>query len=541
MLHRRFWIPSRLRMRPGVRVLVVWAVVTALLVVVPSRGVADSRPPSFTVAVEEDTVSGNDWVPYSMVTITVVDPATNDAHTLSTSVSPTGWFAKPVGFDIKPGDIVTVTDPAHPDAYTKQLTVSDVEAEWISCPLNEAAGHAKFLDSNVEVWFDGDTSTKQASSVSWTYSKWHVHLRKDLVPGDVLDIQEVDSDGDSTLIKRTATVDADSDGLNDDVDNCPVRRNITQYDGDGDGTGSACDDVDRLWGKDRYETAAAVSRTMFDTADTVFIASGENFPDALVAAAVAGSFGVDAPVLLTTKMSLPHATRDEIIRLNPKKAYIVGGTAVISSAVEQKVRSLGPTVKRLAGANRYETSAAVSHEFFRPGGVIGVFIASGENFPDALVAAAAGGRNNAPVLLTARDHLPQATLDELVWLQPGVIYIVGGTAAISEDVADHLRSLCSGSLVVKRLAGANRYETAAAVAENVFSVPSEAFLAYGGNFPDALVAAAAAGHVRSPVLLVTHDTIPAATRHELDRLAPDNVRVVGGTAVIGDEVFNALP
>ena len=110
-------------------------------------------------------------------------------------------------------------------------------------------------------------------------------------------------------------------------------------------------------------------------------------------------------------------------------------------------------------------------------------------------------------------------------------------AAISETVAQELAPY--GTVV--RLAGADRYETSAAVAEEVFICEGRVFLASGGNFPDALVAAAAGGHIGGPVLLVTYDTIPAATRGQLDRLNPEFIWLVGGTAVIGDSVFNALP
>jgi len=278
-----------------------------------------------------------------------------------------------------------------------------------------------------------------------------------------------------------------------------------------------------------------VSQVAFEEADTVFIALGTNFPDALVAAAAGGY--EDAPVLLTRSDSLPAETISELVRLKPSKAYIVGGTAVISPVVEQQVGLYAQSVERLAGANRYETSAAVSKEVFPSQSA--VFVALGENFPDALVAAAVAGDNGGPVLLTRRDHVPQATLDEIKRLSPGVIYVVGGPAAISETAVQELSALEP----VTRLSGANRYETAAAVADQFFGCgSSEVFLAYGGDFPDALVAAAAAGHVGSPVLLVTHDTVPDATYEELEALMnPQHIWIVGGTAVIGNEAVAALP
>jgi len=166
-----------------------------------------------------------------------------------------------------------------------------------------------------------------------------------------------------------------------------------------------------------------------------------------------------------------------------------------------------------------------------------VFIALGENFPDALVAAAAAGHMRGPVLLTPHDHAPQSMLDEVARLAPTTIYVVGGTAAIAETVVQELTPY--GTVV--HLAGLDRYETAAAVAEEAFANADRAFLAYGGDFPDALVAAAAGGHPIGPVLLVTQNTIPEPTRQQLDRLAPDHIWPIGGTAVIGDGVFTALP
>jgi len=63
----------------------------------------------------------------------------------------------------------------------------------------------------------------------------------------------------------------------------------------------------------------------------------------------------------------------------------------------------------------------------------------------------------------------------------------------------------------------------------------------GTDFPDALGAVAAAGHLNAPVLLVTHDAISVSTRAQLDRFDPEPIWLIGGTAVIGDDVFNVLP
>jgi putative cell wall-binding protein len=196
-------------------------------------------------------------------------------------------------------------------------------------------------------------------------------------------------------------------------------------------------------------------------------------------------------------------------------------------------------VKRLAGPDRYATAAAVSAEVFSdPSAVDTVFVATGSNFPDALGAAAAAGHVGAPVLLVG-DTVPGATAAELNRLNPTNIYVVGGPAVVSDSVVASLGAFGA----VDRLAGSNRYATAAAVSASVFVNPASvdaAFVATGSNFPDALGAAAAAGHLGSPVLLVGA-TVPGATAAELLRLNPlTTVYIAGGTSVVSNAVAAAL-
>ncbi len=94
---------------------------------------------------------------------------------------------------------------------------------------------------------------------------------------------------------------------------------------------------------------------------------------------------------------------------------------------------------------------------------------------------------------------------------------------------------------VDRLAGTDRYETAAAISAASFAPGvAVAYVAVGGNFPDALAAGAAAARRGGPVLLVTPGGVPASTAAELARLRPSAIKVVGGAGVIGDGVLDAL-
>lgn len=197
------------------------------------------------------------------------------------------------------------------------------------------------------------------------------------------------------------------------------------------------------------------------------------------------------------------------------------------------------TVSRLAGADRFGTAAAVSAATFAPGVAV-AYVATGDNFPDALAAGPAAALRGAPVLLVRGNRIPEPTATELSRLRPAAIRVVGGTGVISDGVLDALRGYTSTGNVT-RLAGATRYGTAAAVSSDAFgpNVPV-AFVATGKNYPDALAGVAAAGATGGPILLTEPNSLPGETAAELARLRPGRIVVLGGPGVILDGVLPAL-
>ena len=96
-----------------------------------------------------------------------------------------------------------------------------------------------------------------------------------------------------------------------------------------------------------------------------------------------------------------------------------------------------------------------------------VYVATGENFPDALGAAAAAAVQGGPVLLVTKTSIPAATKTELLRLKPDVIYVAGGTFVVSNAVVDQLKAYAP---TVTRVAGGTRYETAVEVSKSAFPV-----------------------------------------------------------------------
>jgi putative cell wall-binding protein len=302
-------------------------------------------------------------------------------------------------------------------------------------------------------------------------------------------------------------------------------------------------DIRRLSGADRYATSAAISAATFTpNVPYLFIATGEGFPDALAGGAVAAQFG--APLLLVKAGSIPPATLSEIQRLQPFDIFVLGGTGVISNAVQAQLAgyddpsSTGPY--RLAGADRYATAVAISQAAFDRAGT--VFIVNGANFPDALAGGPAAASLAAPVLLTRTASLPGVTKAELLRLQAGHVVILGGTGAVSAAVQTQLKAIV-GASNVQRWAGADRYATAAAVSSHAFAAAATAFVAAGQTFPDALSGGPAGGAYAAPLLLTRTTSTPAGTKQELVRLHPVRIFVLGGSAAVSNAVIaeiNAL-
>lgn len=194
----------------------------------------------------------------------------------------------------------------------------------------------------------------------------------------------------------------------------------------------------RVFGADRYATAAEISKRWYTQGvPAAFVAVGSSFADALAGAPAAALR--DSPLLLVRSGSIPEATANELVRLEPQRIYVLGGTAVISSGVQAALDAYtaGP-VTRLAGANRYATAEAVGRTFWSKANA---YVASGTNFPDALAGGAVAGRSGVPMLLTAPGSVPANSGQELLRLSPRQVTMLGGPAALSSVVEAGLKRL----------------------------------------------------------------------------------------------------
>lgn len=295
----------------------------------------------------------------------------------------------------------------------------------------------------------------------------------------------------------------------------------------------------RIDGADRFATSANVSSAIYapgastGNGPIVHVASGLNFPDALSASAAAAAVG--GPLLLTHPNVVPDAINAELVRLKPSKIVVVGGTSSVSDDVYAQLAKLTPSISRISGEDRYATSRAVVASFPAATATT-VFVATGANFPDALVAGSAAGYQYGPLLLVngAADGLDSASAASITALSPKRIYIVGGVNSVSAGIQSDLEKLAVPQVL--RLAGADRFGTAQAVNAAVFPFADDAFIASGLGFADALSISAAAGMLGSPLLLAVPDCIPYGEVADATLRGVANYFSVGGSSVLSDAV-----
>ncbi|MBQ8833733.1 MAG: cell wall-binding repeat-containing protein [Oscillospiraceae bacterium] len=299
-------------------------------------------------------------------------------------------------------------------------------------------------------------------------------------------------------------------------------------------------DVTRLAGDDRFRTAILAADQMkaelgVGRFDTILVASGTNFADALSGSYLAAV--KQAPILLTCTGEFHaglaetcNAMVAEYIRGNLNDGgtvYILGGEKAVETALEEVLQ--GYTVKRLAGSDRYATNIAILEEAGTGGQK--VLVCDGDGFADSLSASA----TRLPILLVNSERGIFDVQKPFLEQCSGDLYIIGGTAAVDEQMEAQLSTYGKTT----RVGGADRFETSVAIAETFFQSPDTVALAYGGNFPDGLCGGALASAMDAPLILAMDDYETAAAGYVQKNGIRSGV-VLGGSGLIADQTVENI-
>ena len=302
-------------------------------------------------------------------------------------------------------------------------------------------------------------------------------------------------------------------------------------------------DIVRTYGNSRYrtslKTADALKATLgINKFDTIIVAYGRNYADALAGSYLAAV--KNAPILVVnTETDKSKTSADDFASMKLVKGYIndnlskngtvyiLGGTAVISNEYMGTLKAKNRTVKRLSGANRYETNIAILKEAGFKGGDL--LVADSFGYADALSASSLGK----PILLIdkASGKLTDAQKNYLKSVKSKVknVYMIGGTAAVPASIQKEVGKIAT-SAKFTRFAGGNRYETSKLIAEKFFTKPQTIVLAYGNNFPDGLCGGPLAYALGAPLILTHPDTNNASyvKAYVKKNSSIKNVTILGG-------------
>jgi|GEM_PF-2297213 len=297
------------------------------------------------------------------------------------------------------------------------------------------------------------------------------------------------------------------------------------------------DDRDfRLAGDNRFATAGEIAKRNGITTEEVIIVRGDSVDgvpqvvDGLTASALAGAR--NAQILLVTKDRLPDTTEQIIKDLRAKRATIVGGTAAVSSSVEQDLKKMGLSTTRVQGSNRFETAAKVASAIGTAKNNTAIIV-NGNSEVDSLVAGPLAHKGY-PILMINNnsDQVPTATRAAIEALHINKVIIVGGTGVVSKEIEGALNNL-TGVSVTGRYGGSNRVETSIALAKHPDLINHKGVsLVNGGAYVDAV----AASTLGEPVVYFTER---GGINPQIDDFLQnkEELSAIGGDAVITDEIL----
>ena len=304
--------------------------------------------------------------------------------------------------------------------------------------------------------------------------------------------------------------------------------------------------VSRFAGANRYDTAALISQGEYKNGtDTVIVATGLDFHDALVAVPLANAY--NAPLLLTTDKQVTKQTEAELARLKAKKVIIVSTNGAVGSVVKTALAKYNPTM--ISGKNCFETASKVATALQKKAGKAPdtIFFATDSAFADALSASPVAAIKNAPIIyLKNTGSIDSATAAYLKSVKGKVknAYIIGGDGVISDAMMKNVATALGLTVnkTVVRVAGANRYETCVAVNKKFKSVVSSdgICVAKGLDFPDALAGGVYAAKTRQALFLADGKKLQDVQGSYLKGKNASKITVFGGVGAVPDDLVKLI-
>ncbi|WP_186430447.1 cell wall-binding repeat-containing protein [Clostridium sp. BSD9I1] len=202
--------------------------------------------------------------------------------------------------------------------------------------------------------------------------------------------------------------------------------------------------VTRIFGQDRYETCIKIAEQLGDT-DEIAVVTGENFPDALSISPIA--IKKNMPIILVNHNKIPSVVKNYINSHKLTTTYVIGSGTSLDNEV---LKGLSNT-ELITGSDKYEINFNIIDKFKSDLDLSATYVASGENFPDALSGSILAGKDSNPLLLVGKDSSSQKDYFNSNAANISNINILGGTGVISDEIINKLIGKHTSSIVDKIL------------------------------------------------------------------------------------------
>jgi putative cell wall-binding protein len=317
--------------------------------------------------------------------------------------------------------------------------------------------------------------------------------------------------------------------------NYKIKINFISEPRNDDGAGNESNTViniksERIAGNDRYGTALEFTKKMAaKSLDTVILASGENFPDALAGGVLNKSLNGTVILVNDSEGKIQQGINEtkRLLKENGK-VIILGGEQAVSNKVENEFKKYFK-VERIAGADRITTSIEIAKKA-NPN-TKKVFLVYGYNFSDALSIVPYAAKSNTPIILNETQSLDKKVKE---YLKQGItsVTIIGGNKVISNNIESELRNM---GIQVNRISGSNRFQTALTIAKKYFENSKVVALANGYKFPDALSGSRFALDKDMPILLTDANELNTDVKNLINQ--KERVYIYGGEKSVSPDLF----
>ena len=291
----------------------------------------------------------------------------------------------------------------------------------------------------------------------------------------------------------------------------------------------------RISGDDRYETSKAFSQEIpSNSLDTVLLASGLDFPDALAGGVLNNKMNGIVLLVRDSQTVIEQQIKEaKRVLKDDGKVVILGGNAAVSKNIESAFAKEFP-IERLGGSTRFQTALKIAEKVNQnPDELV---LTYGMDFADALSIVPYATENEIPIMLNTKGNSLQEDVAKYISQKKNTlkkVTIIGGTAVVPTSVEKELSKL--GVETVERISGETRFITSLEIAKKLYPETDSIALTNAFSFADALSGSRFAFDHHLPVLLTEKDEVKDEVINHLKGKV-NSVYLYGGKSVVSESI-----